>query len=288
VFWVVPLLLGILYVRRRLRYDGPRTYRRKAIWILPFGLALLLCYAGEGGGTIFYPETKGRLIFDLMFAYLPFVAFFGPLECLVGIVTGKRRFWHFPFTRVILAILCFGIGLSGVIQVDNNIRQSVRADAFLAKHETTIHNVRYVPPKERHERVSLAAYWADKLMVEGPRKPARMVAGFLNELAWASIFALDGTMLELPEALIGSSRKTVHGAEILGHHLDHRELLSVYLAIFGFGVGIWQILMVYERFRMYSLAPVPLTTLFYEYRLRRMWRDRDKLHVEVPASYRLI
>jgi hypothetical protein len=293
-FWAIPLYLGVRYVIRRTETKKytyiSRTIDRRAIWILPFILATIFLVSGSSSAprAFYYPETWGRLIADLMFAYLPFVAFFGPVECFTGILIKEMRFWHFPFTRILVAMLCIGIGVSGVVRVDNDIRQAARADAYLMKHDISRHHVRYVPPKKKPEQVCLAAFWADRLMVQGPGVPARMTAGFLNELAWVSVFALDGTMLDLPEALMGGGtrRKAVHGAEIWGHYLDHRELLSFYLAFFGFGVGVWQLLMVYERKRLYGLVPIPFELVASELHLRKE-KIKPEVHIPLLFTYKI-
>ncbi len=248
-FWLFPLFLGFRYLKKS-RFS-PYASRSPcwSVWILPLIPAFILSVCGTyGTAALGWPETYGRFLFALAFVYLPFVVFFGPVGCIVGFLSNRKRFWRFPFLRMGVAVLCVVIGLAGVIHVNNDVRRAARADAFLVKNVRAQHNVQYVPPKVQHKRVCLAAYWMDKVMVDGPRPHARVVAGFLHNVAWVSVFAFDVTLLDIPTALMGRTGLTVHGAGVMGHQLDHRELLVFYLAFLGFGAAFWQVLMVVENF----------------------------------------
>jgi len=267
-FLFVPLKIGVGFIRSRLALGrGVSRFRRAArqggtlpgrllaafwddprrrIQTLPALFALVFTVFGRGamGPAAF----AGGFLGLLLFAYLPFVGFFGPLENALGLLRGKllyREKSRVP-GRVLLLAAFLAVGAAAMMPVEQSASLTRAANQALASHAGK-HYLRYKPQNVSGVKVPLAMHLADRAMVEGGPVLGPATAGLVSELMWINIFTFNVAMrMELDKVFemlfLGGSRscKGVVGPLYLGWPgLGHRQVLGWNLAIFGFGGALW-------------------------------------------------
>jgi hypothetical protein len=272
-FLLIPLWLGFGYIRSRLAMRRGVTWqepiferseiddplylllldRRRRIWLLPIVFAILFTLLGSGPSQP--AAIVGGFLGLLMFALLPFVGFFGPLENVLGLLRGKllMRKKGRVAGRVLLLAAFLAVGVVAVTPVEQSASLTRAADKALAAHAGR-HYLRYTPQGVYDSKVPLAMHLADRAMAEGGPVLGPAAAGIASQLMWINIFTFDVAMrMELDKAcgmlFSGGSRscKGVVGPLYLGWPgLGHRQVLAWNLAVFGFGASVWLFLTLCE------------------------------------------
>ncbi|MDY0313113.1 MAG: hypothetical protein RBR20_13445 [Desulfobacterales bacterium] len=273
-FLLIPLWLGFGYIRSRLAMRRGVTWqepiferseiddplylllldRRRRIWLLPIVFAILFTLLGSGPSQPV--AIVGGFLGLLMFALLPFVGFFGPLENALGLLRKKlvRRSKNHFVIRVLLLLAFLAVGVVAVVPVKQSAVVTDKANHFLIQHYGK-HQIRYRPAGGARKSVCLAVHWLDLVLARQQSGPAgKIAAGFVGQAMWINAFAINVAIaMDVGAAadmiLFTHSRKCpgVKAPLLLGGRIfDHRQVLGFNLLLFGFGTSVWLFLTLCE------------------------------------------